>query len=485
MKQHATHPWLVLVLVCLAQFMVVLDATVVNVALPAIQRDLRMSEPDLQWIVNAYALVFGGFLLLGGRAGDLLGRKRIFLAGVVVFTVASLLNGLATSSEWLIVSRGLQGLGGALVSPAALSIVNTTFDSEADRTKALGVWSAIAAGGGAVGLILGGVLTDALSWPWIFFVNVPIGIAAFVLSVRLVPESTADVEHRRFDVAGAIAVTGHLILLVFAIVRTSSVGWLSGQTLGVLALSALLLVAFVVIELRSPAPLVRLSIFSVPTLRAANVAMLLVASGLFAMFFFNSLYVQRVLGYSALQAGLAFLPFTFGIVIGAGLSQALIPRLGARTVGVIGMVIASLGMFWLMRLAPGGSYLPDLLPSIVPASIGMGLTFVPLTLIGTGGLPAADAGLASGVFNTAQQVGGAIGLAVLSTIAASRTDGRLQSLGAQTTPLERAQALVYGFHGAFAGAAILVAAGAVLLLLLLRRRHLDAIVAAEPVPVTG
>ena len=484
MTGRHVNPWLVLVLVCIAQFMVVLDATVVNVALPSIQKDLHMSEGDLQWIVNAYTLVFGGFLLLGGRAGDLIGRKRVFLAGVVVFTAASLLDGFAQSPTWLIVARGAQGLGGALVSPAALSIVNTTFDTEADRTKALGVWSAIAAGGGAVGLVIGGALTEAFSWPWVFFVNVPVGIVAFVLAARFVPESRAEGERRSFDVAGATAVTAGLIALVYAIVRTNVAGWTSPETLGTGGVAIALLVAFVLIEQRAAAPLVRLDIFRVPTLRASNLTLLLVMSGLFAMFFFNSLYVQRVLGYSPLQAGLAFLPFTAGIVIGAGAAQQLGVRIGLKQTAIVGMAIATVGVLWLTRLGPHGHYLPDLLPSILPVSIGMGLAFVPLTLLATGGLPDRDAGLASGLFNTSQQVGGALGLAILSTVATSRTNHAFSAAGPDATVLQKAEALVHGFIGAFAGAAVFLAVGAVLLMLLLRKSHLEA-VAAEPATASG
>ena len=479
MTKRAPHPWLVLVLVCLAQFMVVLDATVVNVALPSIQQDLGMSESELQWVVNAYTLVFGGFLLLGGRAGDMIGRKRVFLAGLVVFTSASLLDGLAQSSTWLIVARGVQGLGAALISPAALSIITTTFESEADRTKALGVWASIAAGGGAVGLVLGGALTQAFSWPWVFFVNVPVGIVTFILASRIVPESRAETEHRAFDVAGAVTVTAGLIALVYAIERTGSVGWTSPQTLGVGAAAIVLLSLFVLVEQRSKAPLVRLSIFRVPTLRAANVTMLFVMSGLFAMFFFNSLYLQRVLGYTPLKSGLAFLPFTAGIVVGAGLAQQLGKRIGLRMCAVLGMAIAAGGIFWLLRLDPGSSYLPDLLPCILPTSIGMGLAFVPLTLIATGGLPNEDAGLASGLFNTSQQIGGALGLAILSTIATGRTTDMLDAAGSHPSAVEKAEALVHGFVGAFAGAAILVAAGAVVLLVLLKPRDLKSL-AVEP-----
>jgi EmrB/QacA subfamily drug resistance transporter len=464
-----TNPWLVLCLVCLAQFMVVLDATIVNVALPSIQTDLNVAEADLQWIVNAYTLIFGGFLLLGGRAGDILGRKRLFLVGVVIFTVASLLNGFAGSPGLLIVARGLQGLGAAFVAPAALSILTTTFPEGPQRTKAMGVWAGIATGGAAIGLLLGGVLTEYFSWPWIFFVNVPVGIAAFLLSLRFVPESRAEAEHRVFDVPGAVTVTAGLIALVYGIVRVQSSGWTSGSTIGFGAVALILLTAFVLIELRQRHPLVRLDIFRVRTIRAANVSMLLVASGLFAMFFFNTLYVQRVLGFSPLQAGLAFLPVTVGIGIGAGLSQVAVKRLGIRTTSIIGMSLATFGMLLLLTTSANGTYLADVLPGLIPISIGMGLTFVPVTLLATSGVSDEDAGLASGLFNTSQQVGGALGLAILSTIAVSRTDNALGGLPGQPTAVQQGQALVTGFHGAFLGGALFFVAGIVVMVTLLKR----------------
>jgi EmrB/QacA subfamily drug resistance transporter len=485
MTAGRTNPWLVLVLVCLAQFMVVLDATIVNVALPSIQTDLEMSESGLQWVVNAYALLFGGFLLLGGRAGDLIGRKRVFLGGLVLFTGASLLCALATGETMLILARGLQGLGAALISPAALSIVTTTFAEGAERTKALGVWAAIAVGGGAVGLVLGGLLVETLSWPWIFFVNVPVGIAAFALSSRLVPESKDEHMHKSFDVAGAVAVTAGLISLVYGIVRSSASGWGSAEVLGFLALAVVLLVSFVAIESRSKEPLVRLSIFGVKTVRGANVAMFVVAAGLFAMFFFNTLYVQRVLGFSPLEAGLAFVPFTAGVIIGAGLSQKLVPALGAREVPLLGALFGALGLLLFLRLTPDSSYVVDLLPGIMLASIGMGLVFVPVTLIATSGVPADDAGLASGLFNTAQQIGGALGLALLTTLATSRTDDELASIGREPTQRETADALVTGFHLTWLASAILLAAGGLLLVALLRRRDVVAVAEGEVAPVVA
>jgi EmrB/QacA subfamily drug resistance transporter len=457
-----TNPWVVLVLICLAQFMVVLDATIVNVALPSIQKDLQLSEGSLQWIVNAYTLVFGGFLLLGGRAGDLLGRKRLFLIGLVIFTAASLVDGLATSEGMLVGARALQGLGAALISPAALSIISTTFKEGAERARALGVWAAIAIGGAAVGLILGGLLTQYFSWPWIFFVNVPVGIAVFLLALRLVPESRDALAHRSYDVAGAVTVTGGLMALVYAIVDAQSAGWGSARTLGFFALAVILLVAFAVIELRAKAPLVRLSIFRMRSLLTANVSMFLAMSGMFAMFFFNTLYIQRVLGYGPLEAGLAFLPFTAGVMISAGIASQFATRLGVRPVAAVGMLLAAAGLALLTQLPVHGSYATNVLPAIALSSLGMGAVFMPLTLIATTGLDNEDQGLASGLFNTSQQVGGALGLAVLSTLATSKTSS------AGGSPLH---ALVIGFHWAFAAGAVVMIAALAVMVALLRRRH--------------
>jgi len=465
--RHSTNPWVILVLICFAQFMVVLDATVVNVALPSIQRDLGLSEANLQWIVNAYTLVFGGFLLLGGRAGDLLGRKRLFLGGLVVFTTASLLDGLAVNSGMLIGSRALQGLGAAFISPAALAIISTTFKEGADRAKALGVWAAIAIGGSAVGLVLGGALTQELSWPWIFFINVPVGVAVFLFSLRLVPESKDEAAHRSFDVAGAVSVTGGLMALVYAIVQAQRDGWGSLQTIGTFVFAAALLVGFVFIELRATAPLVRLSIFRIRSLTTANVVMFFVASGLFAMFFFNSLYIQRVLGFGPLKAGLAFLPFTAGIILSAGFASNFAPKIGVRPVAIGGLIVTGVGMLLLTRLPVGGSYAADVLPALIVTSLGLGCVFLPLTLVATTGLENEDQGLASGLFNTSQQVGGALGLAILTTFAASRTSG--------DHGVSKSAALVDGFHYAFAGGAIFVALALAVLLALLRRQHVERI----------
>jgi EmrB/QacA subfamily drug resistance transporter len=477
-----TNRWLILVIACLAQFMVVLDATIVNVALPSIQRGLHFSPSSLQWVVNAYTLIFGGFLLLGGRAGDLLGRKRLFMAGVVLFSAASLLNGLAQTSGMLILGRGLQGLGAALLSPAALSIITTTFTEQSERTKALGVWSAIAAGGGAVGLILGGALTQLASWEWIFIVNVPVGIATLLATLRFIPESRADLEHRTFDLAGAVTVTSGLVVLVYAIVKAQSFGWGSARTIGLIAASLVLLAVFVAVERRSKAPLIRLSIFRVKTLTVANVVLLLVASGLFGMFFFASLYVQEILGYSPLKAGLAFLPVTGGIVVGAGIAQQLIRRIGVRNNAVVGITLATVGMVILAGVPVHGTYAADLLPGLLPMSIGMGLTFVPITLMATGGVAENDAGLASGLFNTAQQVGGSLGLAILSTLAASRTTDLLSGLHGAALAAASTAAKVSGYHVAFIAAAVMLGAGAIIMAAAVRQRDVEKLDLQELAP---
>ena len=454
--------WYALALLCTVQFMVVLDIAVVNVALPSIQTDLDLSDSSLQWIINAYTLVFGGFLLLGGRLGDLLGRKRLFLIGLVIFTGASLLDGLATGESMLIGARALQGLGAALIAPAALSIITTTFEEGAERARALGVWAAIAIGGSAVGLILGGVITQYFSWPWIFFVNVPVGIVAFVLSNRLISESRDETAHRSYDIAGAVAVTGGLMTLVYALVGAQSAGWTSARTIGLFTFAFVLLAAFIVIEQRAKAPLVRLSIFRVRSLLTGNISMFLAMSGIFAMFFFNTLYTQQVLGYGPLEAGLAFLPFTFGIVVSAGLASRFAPRLGVRPVAVTGFLLAAAGLLLLTQLPVDGSYVADLLPALILSSLGMGAVFMPLTLIATTGLKDEDQGLASGLFNTSQQIGGALGLAVLSTLATSKANA---AGGSQL------EATVVGFHWAFGASAILMLVACTVMLVLLRKRH--------------
>ena len=472
------NPWLVLVIVGLAQFMVVLDATVVNVALRSIQRALHFSTGSLEWVVNAYALTFGGFLLLGGRAGDLFGRRRLFAIGIALFSLASLLNGFAGTSAELVAGRALQGIGGALVSPAALSVLMTTFAEGRQRVRAMAVWSAVAVGGGAIGLVLGGVLTQLASWQWVFFVNVPVGVATLFLAARYVPESRAVGAEGRVDVAGAVAVTAGLMTLVYAIVNAQTAGWTSGSTLGFAAVAAALLGLFVVLEARRRHPLIRLGIFRMRSLSGANAVMLLVAAGMFAVFFFASLYVQDVLGFSPLRAGFAFLPMTGMIVIGAGVSQALIRRVGVREVAMVGMAMAAAGMLLLSLLPVNGSYAINLLPGLLVMSLGMGLTFVPVTLMATTNVEARDAGVASGLLNTAQQIGGALGLAVLSTLAANTTARSLAVSHAAGVAAQHA-ALVDGFRVAFLVGAVLLVAGVALLRALLRGRDVARIEARE------
>jgi len=480
-ERAPTNRWVVLVLVCLAQFMVVLDATVTNVALPSIQADLGFSDSSLQWVINAYTLFFGGFLLLGGRAGDLFGRKRLFLAGVSLFTIASLLSGLSTTSTELVGARALQGLGAALVSPAALSIITTTFTGPGDRARALGVWGAIAGGGGAFGLLLGGVLTQSLSWEWIFFVNVPIGLFALLASARLVPESRLTTREGGFDLAGAVLATGGLVVLTLAIVRSAAWGFGDARTLGLGALALVLLGAFVAVERRHRAPLVRLGVFRIRSLAVANTSMLLVAGGLFSFFFFGSIYLQDVRGFSPIGSGVAFLPMTAGIMAGSVMAQALIRRFGVKPVLVSGLTAAALGMVWMTQLTAGSSYAGGVLPGLILLALGMGNTFVPLTLTATANIRSDDQGLASGIFNTAQQVGGALGLAILSTIATHATASQLAG-DARPTAGVRTDALVHGFTTAFTVGAALMVAGAALAALWLRSRDVAAI-APDAVPV--
>ncbi len=460
-------------MVCLAEFMVVLDATIVNVALPSIQRGLRFTPSSLQWVINMYTLIFGGFLLLGGRAGDLVGRRRLFIAGIVLFSAASLLNGLGQSSTALVVGRGFQGLGGALLAPAVMSIITTTFSDATDRAKALGIWSAIAAGGGAVGLLLGGVLTDLASWRWIFFVNVPLGVVVVLAALRFVPESRAELRRRAFDLPGAVAVTAGLVVLVFAIVKSNTYGWGSPRTIGLLAAGLALLTAFLAIESRSSAPLMRLGIFRLRSLAAADITLLLSSAAVFSTFFFISLYLQQILGYRPLQAGAAFLPFSAGIATGAVVARKLVPRLGARAVPLVGLPLAIAGMVVLTQLPVHGRYPVDVLPGLVPLGFGMGLTFVPITLAGTSQVTGEDAGLASGLLNTGQEVGGSLGLAILATLAASRTTNLLHGLHGHPATGALPAARVSGFHIAFITAAVLLGVAWTVVALAVRVRPLS------------
>ena len=459
MPERNTNPWLVLCLVCIAQFMVILDATIVNVALPSIQEDLNLAENDLQWVVNAYTLTFGGFLLLGGRAGDLIGRKRVFLAGLVVFTVASFLNGIAETSTWLILARGLQGFGAALIAPRGALDPDDDLrrgrsaDEGArrlgrDRDRRRRGRVAARRHSRRVPLLAMDLLRQrARGHRGIRRLR---DLRARVACRRGAPDlrhSRSGHRHRRPDLTG------------LRNRQRPHSGWTSASTIGFGLVALILLTAFVLIELRQKAPLVRLSIFRVRTLRTANVSMLLVASGLFAMFFFTTLYVQRVLGFSPLEAGLAFLPVTVGIGIGAGLSQPAVERIGIRMTSIIGMSIATVGMLLLITGDADGTYLSDVLLGLGPLSVGMGLTFVPLTLLATSGIEHEDAGLASGLFNTSQQVGGALGLAILQTLAVNRTENHLSGLSGQPTAVQQGEALTTGFHAAYVGGALFFVAG--------------------------
>ena len=448
---HRNKAW-ALVLLASAQFLVVLDASIVNVALPSMGEDLKIEPDNLSWVVNAYTLFFGGFLLLGGRLADLLGRRRVFVSGVLLFAVASLAGGLAQSELQLIIARAVQGLGAAILSPAALSILTTTFAEGPERNRALGVWGAVAGSGGAVGVLAGGILTDSLSWEWVLFVNVPICIAVAFAAPVLLAESRDDREHRSFDIPGAVTVTAGLAILVYALVDANDAGWGSTQTIVLLAVAVALIGAFIVIELRQRSPLMPFSIFRLRTLTASNVVGLLIGAALFSMFFFVSLYMQNVLGFTPLETGLAYLPLSAGIILSAGAASQLVTRLGVRPVLVGGLLLTTAGLAWFSQVSPDGSYVGDVLfPSLVAAA-GLGFSFVPVTLGAVAGTQPNEAGLASGLINTSQQVGGALGLAILSTIA---FDGVSQ---ARPDPV----ALTNGFGNAFlVGAAFALVAAAV------------------------
>lgn len=477
-QEFERRRWIALGLLCVAQFMVILDASIVNVALPTIGEALTFSQENLPWVVNAYVLTFGGFLLLGGRLADLLGRRRVFMGGLLLFAAASLAGGFAESEGALIAARAVQGLGAAILSPAALSIVTTTFRDGSERNKALGVWGAVAGSGGAVGVLLGGVLTDGLGWEWVLWVNVPIGIGAALLAPALIRESRSESMTRSFDFFGALTVTAGVSLLVYALVDATDVGWGSGQTLGLLAIAAGLVATFVAIELRSAAPLVPFRIFRLRTLTGANVVGLLTGASLFSMFFFISLYMQQVLGFSAIEAGLAYLPLSAGIIVSAGIASQLVTRIGFKPPMALGLLLVSAGLLWFSQVSVGGSFLADVLGPSLLAAVGLGFVFVPVMIAAVSGVGEREAGLASGLINTSQQVGGALGLAVLATIANSQTNEIL------TTGAEPLGALNEGFQSAFIAGAVIAALGLVATLVLIRgsdsKAHME--IGAAPAP---
>jgi EmrB/QacA subfamily drug resistance transporter len=457
---------LALLLLAMTQFVIVIDASIVNVALPSIGSHLHFARADLSWVVNAYTLTFGGFLLLGGRMADLLGRRRMFMLGLVLFSLASFAGGIAQSEGWLITARAIQGLGAAIVSPAALSIITTTFAEGAERNRALGIWGAVAGAGGAAGVLLGGVLTSGLSWRWVLFVNVPIGIAAAILAPRTLLESRSEDEIKTFDLPGAVTVTAGLALLVYAVVDAVNSGWGSTTTLLRLAGAAVLLVAFLMIERRQRHPLMPFSIFRLRTLRGANIVGLLIGMSLFSMFFFISLYLQDVLHYSPIRAGVSYLPLAVGIILSAGAASPLVTRVGFKPPLIAGLLLIAGGLLWFSRVpATGGSFASDILGPSLLAAVGLGFAFVPVTIAAVTGTEPREAGLASGLINTSQQVGGALGLAILATIANSRTQSIFHA-GVHNSAI----ALTKGFDRAFLIGAGFAVAGAILAAVLISSR---------------
>jgi len=458
---------LALILLAMTQFVIVIDAAIVNVALPSIGSHLHFARTDLSWVVNAYTLTFGGFLLLGGRLADLLGRRRMFMIGLVLFSLASLAGGLAQSEGWLIAARAIQGLGAAIVSPAALSIITTTFAEGAERNRALGIWGAVAGAGGAAGVLLGGILTSGLNWRWVLFVNVPIGILAAALAPRTLVESRADDGATTFDIPGAVTVTAGLSLLVYAVVDAVNSGWGSTGTLLRLAGAAVLLIAFLAIELRQRHPLMPFSIFRLRTLRGANIVGLLIGMSLFSMFFFVSLYLQNVLHYSPIKTGVSYLPLAIGIILSAGAASQLVTRIGFKPPLIAGLLLVAAGLLWFSQVpATGGSFAADVLGPSLLAAFGLGLAFVPVTIAAVSGTSSQEAGLASGLINTSQQVGGALGLAILATIANSRTQSLFHA-GVHSS----AVTLTKGFDRAFLVGAGFAIAGAILAGLLISSRE--------------
>jgi EmrB/QacA subfamily drug resistance transporter len=471
-SQTRDRRWIALAVLVAAQFMVVLDVAIVNVALPSIQTDLHFSEQSLQWVITAYAIMFGGVLLLGGRMADLLGRRRLFIAGIVLFTASSLLAGFAWSAGSLIAFRATQGLGGALLAPAALSILTTTFAEGRERNVALGVWGAVSGSGAAAGVLLGGFLTSTLAWSWIFLINVPVGIALVAVSPFLLRESRAELGHRTFDFAGAATVTSGLMLLVYAMTRAIEVGWGSVETIGLLAASTALILSFVAIELRSKAPLLPMRIFRLRSLMGANVTSFLVGTALFSQFFLGTLYMQQVLHYSALKTGVAYLPLTLTIIALAGLAQSLVTRVGVRRVLPVGLALAAGSLVLLAQLPADGHYFWDVFPAFVISAIGLAFTFIPLTIAALMGVQESDAGVASGLLNTTQQIGGAIGLAAASTIATTFT-GHYVTDHPGASPLS-GPALTYGFQITFYVLAGVAALAAVLAAVLIEPKTAEA-----------
>ena len=476
-KKRVVHKNIVLLIIAVAQFMVVLDTSIVNVALPAIYNGLGYtSESNLQWVVTAYTLAFGGFLLLGGRAADLYGRRKVFMTAAGFFTFMSLVCGLAQNSLMLDASRALQGLAAAFMSPAALSIIITTFKEGKERAKALSVWGAVAAGGAAAGLLFGGILTEYLDWRWNFFVNVPVGIGVIIASYLYVPESKADLDHRKLDLPGAVTVTAGLISVVYAITQAPSKGWGGTETLSFLIAGIALLAFFIWNEKRSNHALMPLSIFKVGNIAAANLAQFPMMAAMFSMFFFISLYVQQVLGYTPIQTGLSFLPVTFVIGIMSAVMSKVIGKIGYKKPLVVGPLFVAGALFYLSNISVGGNYWTDVFPGMISMAVGMGMVFISVTIAATSGVPHKQAGLASGILNTSQQLGGALGLAILSGISAAGVKSYLAAnpitseAGAQVAATH---ATVNGFSNALIVAAFFPIITSVVALLFVKMYHVD------------
>jgi EmrB/QacA subfamily drug resistance transporter len=467
-QEYMERRWIALILLCFAQFIVVLDASIVNVALPSIGEALDFSQSNLAWVVNAYVLTFGGFLLLGGRLADLLGRRRVFISGLLLVAAASLAAGFASTEGQLIAARAAQGLGAAIISPSALSIVANTFSDGTERNKALGAWGAISGAAGAAGVLLGGILTDGPGWEWVLWINVPVALVVAALAPRLILESRSESATRHFDTAGAVSVTAGLSLLVYAIVDANDASWGSTQTIGLLALSAALIAAFIAIELRSQAPLVPFRIFRLRTLTGANAVGLLVGGSLFSMFFFITLYMQQVLGYSPIEAGLSYLPLALMIIVASGVAAQLVTRVGFKPVLAIGMALIAAALLWFSQVSVDGGFLSDILGPSLLAAAGLGFAFVTTTIAAVSDVREQESGLASGLINTSQQIGGALGLAVLATIANSRTEDVLASASGARPDVTNA--LNEGFQAAFIGGAGIALLGLVLTLVLIRNR---------------
>jgi EmrB/QacA subfamily drug resistance transporter len=480
----STSHWLILILLALAQFMVVLDVSIVNVALPSIQKAFHMTDANLQWIVTAYTLAFGGFLLLGGRAADLFGRRRVFLSGITAFTIFSLADGLSQSGSMLIILRGFQGLSAAFMSPAALSIVLVTYREGHERNVALSVWGAVASGGAAVGVLLGGIFTQYLGWRWNFFINVPVGIIVVFTALRILAKHESEADHNNLDLPGAVLVTGGLMTLVYALVKAPTYGWGNHRTLIFFAISVAALVLFAVNEARAKHPLMKLSIFKIRNLSGADSIMLAMAAGMFSIFFFATLYMQEVLGYSPVKTGVDFLVVPVAIAITATNVPRVIQKIGFKPILMVAPLVVSAGLFWVSHIPVHGTYWGNVAPGMTLLGLGMGATFVSATICATSGVSPQDSGLASGLLNTSQQIGGSIGLAVLTGLSTSAASSYLKNLNLKTHPtaLQATTATVHGFHDGFLVASCFGIGASIIAALVIRNTARPATTpAAEPV----